>query len=161
MSEQATDLTVRRMVSVETPRERAFAVFAEEYESWWPPDHHIGEVQPEAVIMEPREGGRWFERAPDGSECDWGRVLAYEPPERLLLAWHLDPDFRYEPDPALATEIEVRFIAEGPSATRVELEHRGLEVHGEAAERMRAAIASPDGWTLTLERFARAAATGA
>ena len=158
MTEQATDLTVRKTIIVEAPRERAFTVFTEEYGTWWPPDHHIGESYPEDVIMELREGGRWFERAPDGTECDWGRVLAYEPPERLVLAWHLGPDFRYDPDPALATEIEVRYIPEGDGQTRVDLEHRGLEVHGERAESMRGALDSPDGWTLTLERFAGAAA---
>lgn len=115
MTEQATDLTVRKTIIVEAPRERAFTVFTKEYGTWWPPDHHIGESDPEDVIMELREGGRWF-------------------------------------------EIEVRFISEGDGQTRVDLEHRGLEVHGERAETMRGALDAPDGWTLTMKRFARAAA---
>src|SRR5439155_1619156 len=78
---------------------------------WWPKSHHVSAVEPETVVIEPHPGGRWFERAPDGAECDVGKVLAWEPPARLLLAWQLDANFRYQPD--LVTEVEVRFIAEG------------------------------------------------
>lgn len=104
------------------------------------------------AIIEPRVGGRWYERGEDGSECDWGKVLAWEPPSRLLLAWQLDARFRY--DAAVATEVEVRFIADGPNATRVELEHRCLERLGKEAEALREKVASPGGWPLLLERFA-------
>ena len=107
------------------------------------------------VVIEPRAGGRWYERGQDGSECDWGVVLAWEPPERLLLGWQLDAEFRH--NPAAATEVELRFIAESPAVTRVELEHRGLERLGEQAEVLRGKIDAPGGWTGLLERYREAA----
>ena len=159
MIDQTTNLAVRKTVTVEAPQERAFGVFTEGFSSWWPMEsHHIGEQMATSVVIEPRAGGRWFERAADGAECDWGRVLEWEPPGRVLLAWHLGPDFRYDPDPAKATEIEVQFIAEGPSTTRVELVHRGFEVHGERAEEMRAPIDSENGWSGLLQMYVAEAA---
>ena len=126
---------------------------------WWPRDtHRIGEVEPEAVVVEPRAGGRWFERAPDGTECDWGRVLEWDPPARLLLAWHLNAEWEYDPDPAGSTQIEVHFFPEDPGATRVELVHRGIEVHGERASEVHDAIDGPAGWSGLLERYGAAAA---
>jgi uncharacterized protein YndB with AHSA1/START domain len=155
MTEQATGMAVRTSVTVEVPQRHAFRVFTEEFESWWPRDHHIGEVAPEAEVIELREGGRMYERAPDGTECDWAKVLAYEPPERFVIGWLLDAEFEYDPD--LMTEVEIRFIAEGAQATRVELEHRGLEIFGEKAEKVRDAIGAPDGWSGILKRFAEVA----
>jgi hypothetical protein len=152
MTEQATGMAVRTSVTVEVPQRHAFRVFTEEFESWWPRDHHIGEVPPEAEVIELREGGRIYERAPDGTECDWAKVLAYAPPERFVIGWLLDAEFEYDPD--LMTEVEIRFIAEGAHATRVELEHRGLEIFGEKAEKVRDAIRAPDGWSGILKRFA-------
>jgi uncharacterized protein YndB with AHSA1/START domain len=107
------------------------------------------------AVIEPREGGRWFERSEDGSECEWGRVLAWEPPDRVVLVWQLSPDWQY--DAGLHTEIEVRFTAEGERRTRVELEHRGLENYAERAEQMRTILGSDDGWGGLLRRFAAAA----
>jgi uncharacterized protein YndB with AHSA1/START domain len=157
MTQQATDLTVRRSITVEVPRERAFAVFVERMGDWWPVDrYHVGEADAADAVLEPREGGRWYERGDDGVECDWGRVLAYEPPARLVLAWMIGPDWKFDPDPARATEVEVRFLQEGASSTRVELEHRGFEVHGDRAEAMRAPIASDGGWGALLQHFADA-----
>jgi uncharacterized protein YndB with AHSA1/START domain len=105
------------------------------------------------VVVEPRAGGRWFERAADGTECDWGGVIAYEPPARLVLAWQLDADFRY--DPELVTEVELRFTAEG-DGTRVDLEHRDLERYGERREAVRQAIGGDGGWTALLAAYAAA-----
>ena len=154
MIDQATETAVRKTITVEASQERAFAVFTEGMSTWWLREsHHIGEQVPEAVIIEPRAGGRWFERAPDGAECDWGRVVGWEPPARVLLAWHLGPDFRYDPDPAKSTAIEVVFVAEGPTTTRLELVHAGFEVHGEEAAEMRASIDSPQGWSGLLGLF--------
>jgi uncharacterized protein YndB with AHSA1/START domain len=154
----AIDLAVHKAITVAVPQQRAFDVFTTRMTSWWPMDsHRIGETVPEEVVLEPQAGGRWFERAADGAECDWGRVLEWEPPARVLLAWHLDADWRYEPDPAKATEIEVRFAAEGPETTRVELVHRGLEVHGDRAQEVREAIDSPQGWSGLLAAFGQAA----
>jgi uncharacterized protein YndB with AHSA1/START domain len=155
MTEQATGMAVRTSVTVEVPQRHAFRVFTEDFESWWPRDHHTGEVPPEAEVIELREGGRMYERAPDGTESDWAKVLAYEPPERFVIGWLLDAEFEY--DPELMTEVEILFIAEGPGTTRVELEHRGLEIFGEKARKVRDAIGAPDGWSGILERFAKVA----
>lgn len=133
----------------------AFAVFTGKFGAWWPLDsHHIGEAAAATAIIEPRAGGRWFERGVDGRECDWGRVLAWEPPTRLLLQWQLDSEFAF--DPKLHTEVEVRFIAEAADRTRVEIEHRLLERYGDQTERMRSAFDSERGWSGMLSCFAAA-----
>jgi uncharacterized protein YndB with AHSA1/START domain len=151
----ATELAVHKTITVAAPQQRAFDVFTTGMSDWWMRDsHHIGEQVPDAVVMEPLAGGRWFERAPDGTECDWGRVLAWEPPTRVLLAWHLDADWRYDPDPAVSTEIEVQFIPEGDTSTRVELVHRGFEVHGARAGEVHEQVNSPQGWNGLLQLFA-------
>ena len=122
---------------------------------WWPASHSIGRAPMADVVIEPRAGGRWYERGQDGSECDWGVVLAWEPPARLLLGWHLDAEFR--PDPAAATEVELRFIAESASVTRVELEHRGLERLGAQGEVLRGKFDASNGWAGVLERYRESA----
>lgn len=148
--------SVIKTVTVEAPRRRAFDVFTRGFADWWPLEgHHIGEKDAETVVMEPRPGGRWFERAADGSECDWGHVIAFDPPERVLLAWQLNADFRY--DPGLVTEVEVRFVEEGEGRTRVELEHRNLERFGERAEEVRSSIGSDGGWGSLLRMYAESA----
>ena len=156
MTPNTTELAVRKEITVEAPRERAFAVFTEEIGSWWPlGEKTIGSAEAETAILEPRVGGRWYERGVDGSECDWGRVLAYEPPERVVLSWQISAAWRY--DPSVDTEVEVRFVSEGEGHTRVELEHRGLEAHGDDAQRMHAIFDSPDGWMGVLNDYARTA----
>jgi uncharacterized protein YndB with AHSA1/START domain len=112
---------------------------------WWPATHSINASPLKQAIIEPRAGGRWYERREDGTECQWGKVLVWEPPTRLVLAWKIGAAWKY--DPAFLTEVEVRFIAEGPAATRVELEHRGLESYGAAAAKLRGAFDSPGGWS--------------
>lgn len=157
MVQGAMDLAVRKTITVAAEQQRAFDVFTAGMSDWWLREsHYIGSQSPEAVVIEPRAGGRWFERAPDGAECDWGRVLEWEPPARVLLAWHLDADWKYDPDPAGATELEVQFIPEG-DATRVELVHRGLEVHGERAREVHEAIDSDGGWNGLLKLYSAAA----
>jgi uncharacterized protein YndB with AHSA1/START domain len=157
MTEQAAGLAVRHTLTVEAPPERAFAVFTEGLASWWPlTTHTIGAQPAVTAVVEPRAGGRWYERAADGSECDWGRVLAWEPPHRLVLSWEIAADWQH--DPGLATEVEVRFHAQEDDRTRVELEHRGLEAYGERAGEMRDTFDSPGGWPGLLERFAGATA---
>ena len=157
MTQQATDTAVRHAITVDAPIDRAFAVFTEQ--AYVNPDHHLRDVDMERTVLEPRVGGRWYERSVDGGECDWGRVLVYEPPHRIVLTWQITPDFAPEPDPAKASEVDVRFVAEDEQRTRVELEHRALERHGEGWEKMRAAVDSPGGWPGELQRFA-AVATG-
>jgi uncharacterized protein YndB with AHSA1/START domain len=155
MIDQATTAAVRRSVTVHVPLERAFEVFTGGFSSWWPMDsHHVGEAPAVEVVLEPFAGGRWFERDADGRECDWGFVTEWEPPYRVLLAWHLTPEFRFDPDPAKATEVEVRFTPQD-GGTLVELEHRGFERHAATGARMRDKVAGPGGWSELLERYAR------
>ena len=151
-----TGLTVRKSITVEVSQEHAFNVWTAGFDSWWPRSHHIGQAEMDEAIIEPRAGGRVYERGVDGSECDWGRVVAWEPPSRLVLTWQINGDFKPEPDPERASEYEVRFIAEGPSTTRVELEHRHLERHGEDAQRMFETFNSDGAWVGVLNTFAEA-----
>jgi uncharacterized protein YndB with AHSA1/START domain len=151
--QQSQGLAVRQSIVVEAPRDRAFAVFTEGMSSWWPMESYsIAPGPMAAAVVEPREGGRWFERSEDGSETEWGRVLVWDPPSRVVLVWQLSADWSY--DPSLHTEIEVRFTAEDDGRTRVDLEHRKLEAYAEAAEQMRTVLGSDDGWGGLLRRFA-------
>ena len=154
---QTSETTVLRTVTVECDQQHAFEVFTAGFNTWWNRDHHIGAAELDAAIIEPRPGGRWYERGVDGTECDWGKVLVWEPPSRLVLAWQLDADWRYDPD--LVTEVEIRFIPEGPSTTRVELEHRGLDTYGDRMDAVRASIGSEGGWNGLLASYARVASS--
>ena len=149
-------LAVRKTVTVSAPQAIAFEVFTARIESWWPmATHKIGAADCAAVVIEPRAGGRWFERGVDGAECDWGRVLVWEPPQRVVLAWQLSAQFAF--DPALHTEVEVRFSAVDARSTRVELEHRGLKAYGALAGRMAETFGSAEGWNGMLEHYAAVA----
>ena len=156
MATQAAETSVRASIVVEAPIERAFAVFTEEIGTWWPPEHHILEAELAEMVFEPREGGNVYDRGTDGSECRWARVLAYEPPTRLLFSWDINMQWQLETDAERTSEVEVLFLVDGPERTRVELEHRNLERHGEGWERMRDAVGSPEGWGIGLRRFADA-----
>jgi uncharacterized protein YndB with AHSA1/START domain len=154
MSTQSVAAPVRTSIVVEATKERAFAVFTADIGSWWPADKHILAGELAEMEFEPRVGGRIIDRAVDGSESRWARVLAYEPPDRLVFSWDISLSWQIETDPARCSEVEVRFIAEGAERTRVELEHRGLERHGDGWEAMRDAVASPGGWGDGLRSFA-------
>ncbi|HMC53340.1 MAG TPA: SRPBCC family protein [Acidimicrobiales bacterium] len=154
---EPTEAVFRVEITVEAPLERAFKVFTEGFDSWWPRGHHIGATEMAEAVLEQHLGGRWFERGVDGSECEWGRVLAWEPPRHVAVSWHLDGEFRYEPDPGRASRVDVRFFAEGDNRTRVELEHSGLDRHGAGWPQLRSAISSQGGWPELLQRFAQAA----
>lgn len=148
------EVSVSKAIVVEAPRVQAFEFFIRQ-EAWWPVQtHHLAEPPGETVILEPFVGGRWFERWCDGRECDWGTVLVWEPPRRVVVTWQVGPGWVYEPDPARASEIEVRFLAESQHRTRIELEHRHLERYGEHAERMRAILDAPDGAAGVLRAYA-------
>ena len=147
---------VRRSVTVRAGQAKAFEVFTSRIGAWWPKSHHIGASDPETSIIEPKAGGRWFERGVDGVECELGHVVVWDPPSRVVLGWQLTPEWRFDPD--LITEVEVRFIAEGPGQTRVELEHRDLERFGDKAEAVRKTIGEPGGWSLILDAYAQFAA---
>ena len=156
MSTTVTDHRVRKSVTVAAPLAVAFEVFTAQIEAWWPmASHHIGQAACAAVVIEPRVGGRWFERGVDGSECDWGHVLAWDAPHRVTLMWQLNA--RFEFDPAIETEVEVRFTAIDADSTRVDLEHRGLEAYGADAQAMRESFSSPSGWNGMLEHYAEVA----
>lgn len=155
---QHVDTTVRKTVTVAVSQHRAFEVFTAQLGTWWPKEFHIGEADMADFVLEPRVGGRWFEVGVNGKECETGRVTGFEPPDRFTLAWHLDGNWQYDPDPAHASEVEVRFIAEGPTRTRVELEHRGFERHGAGADAVQGAVGGPQGWDYCLDLFAKQAA---
>ena len=156
IAEAPSSYAVRKTVTVNAPVEHAFRVFTEEHGKWWPLDtHHIGKVPAATAIIEPHVGGRWYERGVDGTECVWGKVLAWEPPHRLVLAWQLTADWRY--DLTLETEVEVSFVAEGPERTRLELEHRHLDRYRDQAGVMRSIFDSEGGWTGIVARFVVAA----
>ncbi len=143
--------TLRKVVHVNAPPPVAWRVFTEQMRTWWPlATHKIGKTVAVDAIVEPRVGGRWYERGDDGSTCDWGRVLAWEPPTRLVLSWEISADWKH--DPELRTEVEVRFTQDG-NGTRVELEHRGLDHYGGRRDEMRGIFDSAGGWTGILERF--------
>jgi uncharacterized protein YndB with AHSA1/START domain len=148
-------LAVKKSLLVHTSIENAFRVFTEQHGAWWPKGHHIGASVPQTAIIEPYVGGRWFERAEDGAECDWGRVLVWDPPHRLVLTWDIGADWKF--DPNLGTEVDIRFIAETADTTRVELEHRKLDRFGTAAEKIRAVFDSEGGWGGILREYARVA----
>jgi uncharacterized protein YndB with AHSA1/START domain len=155
MSSESTVVEVVRSVTVPLSEQQAFDLFTGRMTDYWPPEHSIGSSPFEAVVMEPRVGGRWYERATDGSECSWGRVAVWEPPQKVVLLWQIGADWKF--DPEFETEVEITFTADGPGHTRVELRHTHLERFGDATEQMRAAFDSPGGWTGTLERFVAAA----
>ena len=136
---------VRKSIVVKADAAHAFEVFTARISNWWPRSHSVGASPQTSVVMEPRSGGRWYEIGQDGSQCNWGKVLAFEPPSRLLLAWQINGDWKYDPD--LVTEVEVKFTSLGGGETRVELEHRNIERFGDKAETMRSAIDSEGGWS--------------
>jgi uncharacterized protein YndB with AHSA1/START domain len=150
--------SLRKVVSVNAPPEVAWRVFTEKMGTWWPlATHKIGKAKAVDVVVEPRADGRWYERGDDGSTCDWGRVLLWEPHSRLVLTWEITADWQH--DLSLKTEVEVRFIGEGKDGTRVELEHRHLDLYGARRDEMRGIFDSEGGWSGLLASFARAAST--
>jgi uncharacterized protein YndB with AHSA1/START domain len=154
MSTPATATAARAAVTVDAPIEQAFQTFTQDIGSWWNPDHHILEGELAEMVFEPRVGGHVYDRAVEGGECRWARVLAYEPPHRLVISWDINLRWQLETDPERTSEVEVRFTAEGDERTRVELEHRNLERHGEGWEAMRDAVDSPGGWPAGMQSFA-------
>ncbi len=146
---------VRHSLVVEAPRAHAFEVFTRGLDRWWFRDHHIGREPMQEAVMEPRAGGRVFERGVHGTECEWGRVLVWDPPSRLVVAWQIGGDWQFDPDLAHASEYEVRFVEETPTRTRVEFEHRRFERHGRAGRSIRDSVET--GWARLLAAYAAAA----
>jgi uncharacterized protein YndB with AHSA1/START domain len=154
MTTQAQGTSVLTQIVVEAPIERAFRVFTEDFGSFKPPEHNLLGAEIAETVFEPREGGQLYDRGVDGSECRWARVLAYEPPNRVVISWDINPRWQIETNLEKTSEVEVLFVSEAPERTRVEVEHRNLERHGEGWEGMRDAVGSPGGWPLYLQRFA-------
>src|ERR1700760_1370732 len=144
---------IRKSLLIKASRERAFSTFVASMGRWWPRTHHIGAVSMADVVIEPRIDGRWYELGEDGSQCLWGKVLAWDAPTRLVLAWQINADWKY--DAGLVTEVEVSFIEVGAAETRVEFEHRNLERLGERAQAIRALLNS--GWPGILDLFQQSA----
>ena len=154
MSSSATATSVKKSIVVDASVERAFEVFTKQFGSFKPAEHNLLAVKIAETVFEARVGGYVYDRGVDGSECRWARVLAYEPPHRVLLSWNISPRWQIENDPDKTSEWEVRFIAETPQRTRVEIEHGKLERHGEGWQGVRDGVASDRGWPLYLQRYA-------
>ena len=157
MTTQAQDTTVRKEIVVDAPADRAFRLFTERFDRIKPREHNMLAVGIAESVFEPRAGDRVYDRGVDGSECQWGRVLAFEPPDRIVFSWDINPMWQIESDLAKTSEVEVRFVPDGPTRTKVELEHRNLDRHGEGWEAVREGVRGDEGWPLYLERFAAAA----
>jgi uncharacterized protein YndB with AHSA1/START domain len=149
----ANEAVVRRHIVVDTPIERAFATFVERFGDFKPPEHNLLGVEIAESRFEPRVGGHIYDRAVDGTECRWARVLVYEAPNRVVFTWDISPQWQLEADPGNTSEVEVRFVAETPDRTRLELEHRYLDRHGPGWESLRGAVDSDGGWPLYLGRY--------
>ena len=149
------EYTIRRTLTVPEAVEKAFAVFTEEMDSWWPAEYTWSQDVLQHIGIEPGVDGRCFERGPHGFECDWGRVLVWEPPHHVLFTWQISPGREPVPDANKASEVEVRFTAQGAAITRVDFEHRHLDRHREGAAEYKAMLDSPDGWPYILNRYVR------
>jgi uncharacterized protein YndB with AHSA1/START domain len=161
MTTQAEQASVRTEVVVEAPIDRAFRVFTDQFDEIKPRDHNLLEADIAESVFEPRAGGRVYDRGVDGSECQWARVLAYDPPDRVVFSWDINPQWRIETDLSKTSEVEVRFVPEGAGRTRVELEHRYLDRHGDGWEGLREGVGGDQGWPLYLGRFAEQVASTA
>jgi uncharacterized protein YndB with AHSA1/START domain len=157
----ANDVVVRRQVTVDAPIERAFALFTERFGDFKPKEHNLLGSPIAETRFDPHVGGHIYDRGEDGSECRWARVLAYDPPNRVVFSWDISPYWQIETDESRTSEVEVRFIAETASRTRVELEHRNLDRHGPGWEGVRDGVSGDGGWPLYLDRFADLAAAAA
>jgi hypothetical protein len=155
---ETTRSPVRKTINVNTSAEHAFHVFTEGFDTWWPRSHSIGGSALQKAIIEAKSGGRCYQQSVDGTECDWGRILVWEPPRRFVLAWQLNAEWQYEPDMAKASEVEVSFTPEPDGSTRVDLEHRHFDRHGAGAPVVRAGVDSPEGWGGLLQMYAAIAA---
>jgi hypothetical protein len=153
-ADQTVQTPVRKSTTVKATAARAFLVFTEGIDTWWPRSHNIGSAPSKRTIIEGRSGGRCYGELTDGTECDWGTILVWDPPRRFVMAWQVSPTWQFEPDLAKSSEVEVRFTPDGDGFTRVDLEHRYFERHGAGVERMRAAVDSVQGWNGLLGAFA-------
>ena len=145
--------TVRHDIVVDAPLERAFRVFTEQFGDFKPREHNLLAVPIAETVFEARPGGRIYDRGVDGSVCAWARVIALDPPNRVVFSWDIDPTWQIETDPARCSEVEVRFVAESQTRTRVELEHRHIDRHGDGWEAVVSGVDGDAGWPLYLSRY--------
>ena len=146
---------VNKTLLLHCSRDHAFRVFTQNMGRWWPATHHVGNVPFRDILIEPRTGGRWYEISAEGAEGMWGQVLKWDPPRRVLLSWHLDTTFTFNPDLARASELDISFHALGENEVRVEFEHRHIERHGDGYEKLRDLL--DGGWDGVLAEFAKLA----
>jgi uncharacterized protein YndB with AHSA1/START domain len=151
---QAASAVVRKQIVVDAPIERAFTIFTDRFGDFKPPEHNLLRAAIAETVFEPRVGGHIYDRAVDGSECRWARILAYEPPTRVVFSWDIGPTWQIEADPDKTSEVEVRFVVESPERTRVELEHRNIDRHGPGWEAVTDGVEGEAGWPLYLHRYA-------
>lgn len=151
---QAAATVVRRQIAVDAPIERAFDVFTKQFGDFKPREHNMLAVAIDETVFEPKVGGFIYDRGVDGSVCRWARILAYEPPSRVVFSWDISPRWQLETDPDNASEVEVRFVAESEERTRVELEHRNFDRHGPEWPDLSDGVAGSQGWPLYLDRYA-------
>lgn len=151
---QAADTVVHKEIVVPAPIDRAFSVFTERFGDFKPAEHNLLGAPITETVFEPRVGGNIYDRAEDGSECRWARILAYEPPTRVVFSWDISPRWQVETQPENTSEVEVRFTADGPERTRVTLEHRNIDHHGPDWPAVHAGVDGPAGWPLYLDRYA-------
>jgi len=153
----ATDTPVLKSITVRADPDRAFRIFTREVDSWWPRTHHIGKSPMKRIEIEARDGGRCYTEQEDGTECDWGTVLVWDPPRRFVMAWQITHEWGFEPDLDRSSEVEVTFVPTSSGGTRVDLVHRFFSRHGVGADPMRAAVDAPNGWPGLLNLFAERA----
>lgn len=158
MNSSKDQAIVRASVVVDLSPAEAFELFTAGFDRWWPREHHLGKADLANAVLEAREGGRWFERCVDDTECDWGRVLACEPGRRLVLSWQIDPKWQIDPDPSHGSRVEVTFVSDGSKGTRVTLEHSELARHGEGWEAVVKSVGAKEGWPGLLARYLAAGA---
>lgn len=151
---ETADAVVHKQIVVNAPIERAFTVFTDRFGDFKPREHNLLGVPITETVFEPKVGGHIYDRGTDGSECRWARVLVYEPPDRIVFSWDISPQWQIEADPDNTSEVEIRFVAESPQRTRVELEHRNIDRHGQGWPAVRDGVAGTEGWPLYLDRYA-------
>ena len=147
------DASVKKSIIVNATLEHAFDVFTAGFDSWWPRSHHIGKSPMEKAVIEMRVGGRCYSTQVDGTDCDWGQILEWDPPHRFVLAWQITHEWGYQPDLSKSSEVEIRFTAQPGGGTRVDLEHRHFERMGPDGDSMRVGVGGPGGWPGLLEQF--------
>jgi uncharacterized protein YndB with AHSA1/START domain len=159
MSEAPSIPAIRGKITIDVPVDHAFQVFTSSFNNWWPHEFHIGQAEIAEAIIEPRRGGRWYERGVDGSECDWGRVLVWEPPHRLVITWQINGRWQFDPDPQRASEVEVLFSEDGPEQTTVQLTHQYFD-RLEGGQTIHEAMRDEGNWSALLGLFAKTADKG-